>query len=324
VNDGETWQEILAAHLGEPIRNFGIGGYSVYQMYIRMKVEEMRFPAKYVIMNIYDDDHCRNLVGWSRMRFGPDRRHFNPPQPYVKANPANKEFLEFANPCPELEDLYNFCDLDWTYEKFKDDFALRIILANTNAENGTPEDSYKDIEDLAEEYGTKTAISNPRKLLEIANALCIKAAVYASMRIVENAEKFAAVRGKKILYITSFSTNAVAGHLKRGSGVPVPVRCKPGYCYSPQFANFMRKKGVPWVNLMDAHVRDYSSTKLTIASYLKKYYVRYDEYDSHYSPPGNYFTAFATKNKLVEMLQPKPISYRRVESLGQWGACVAL
>src|SRR5437870_7264902 len=70
VNDGETWQEILAAHLGEPIRNFGIGGYSVYQMYLRMKLEEPRFPADYIIMNVYDDDHCRNLVGWQRIRFG--------------------------------------------------------------------------------------------------------------------------------------------------------------------------------------------------------------------------------------------------------------
>jgi hypothetical protein len=26
VSDGETWQEYLAAHLGEPIRNFGMGG----------------------------------------------------------------------------------------------------------------------------------------------------------------------------------------------------------------------------------------------------------------------------------------------------------
>ena len=29
VSDGETWQEALAAHFGEPIRNFGCGGYSV-------------------------------------------------------------------------------------------------------------------------------------------------------------------------------------------------------------------------------------------------------------------------------------------------------
>ena len=31
VSDHETWQEVLAAHIQEPIRNFGIGGWSVYQ-----------------------------------------------------------------------------------------------------------------------------------------------------------------------------------------------------------------------------------------------------------------------------------------------------
>ena len=36
VSDGETWQEYLAAHLGEPVRNFGVGGYGVYQAYRRM------------------------------------------------------------------------------------------------------------------------------------------------------------------------------------------------------------------------------------------------------------------------------------------------
>ncbi len=35
VSDAETWQEYLAGHLGEPIRNFGMGGYGVYQAYRR-------------------------------------------------------------------------------------------------------------------------------------------------------------------------------------------------------------------------------------------------------------------------------------------------
>ncbi len=39
VSDHETWQEILAAHLQEPVRNFGIGGWSVYQAYLRMLKE---------------------------------------------------------------------------------------------------------------------------------------------------------------------------------------------------------------------------------------------------------------------------------------------
>jgi hypothetical protein len=32
VSDGETWQEFLAAHLQEPVKNFGVGGYSVFQV----------------------------------------------------------------------------------------------------------------------------------------------------------------------------------------------------------------------------------------------------------------------------------------------------
>ena len=36
VSDHETWQEVLAAHIQEPVRNFGIGGWSVYQAYLRM------------------------------------------------------------------------------------------------------------------------------------------------------------------------------------------------------------------------------------------------------------------------------------------------
>lgn len=44
VSDGETWQECLAAHLREPIRNYGVGGYSVYQAYRRMRAVE-RFCA---------------------------------------------------------------------------------------------------------------------------------------------------------------------------------------------------------------------------------------------------------------------------------------
>ena len=37
VNDGETWQEAISAHLQEPVRNYGVGGYSVYQAYRRMR-----------------------------------------------------------------------------------------------------------------------------------------------------------------------------------------------------------------------------------------------------------------------------------------------
>ena len=62
VSDGETWQEALAAHFREPIRNFGVGGYGVYQAYrCAMRIEAGDLAAENIILNIWDDDHYRNI-----------------------------------------------------------------------------------------------------------------------------------------------------------------------------------------------------------------------------------------------------------------------
>src|SRR5262249_10198057 len=118
VSDGETWQEILAAHLGEPIRNFGTGAYSVYLAYLRMKREEKRWPAKYIIFNIYDDDHYRNLLPWQRPRFGVNRKSIGPTTPYISVNPGAGEFVEHPNPCPQAEALYDLCDEEGALRMF--------------------------------------------------------------------------------------------------------------------------------------------------------------------------------------------------------------
>ena len=324
VNDGETWQEILAAHLGEPIRNFGIGAYSVYQMYLRMVREESQVPAKHIIMNVYDDDHYRSLVGWQRMRFGLGTAQFHPPQPYVRANPTTKEFSEFTNPSPEPKDLYDFCDLERTYERFKDDFCLHIMLAKTNVERGAPTESYKDIEELAEEHGVRTTIGTPEKLLEVANALYTESAIYASMRIVEKVEEFTSKERKDILYVMSYSASSIGDRLRPGDGAKVPEMRKPGYSFNEAFASFMRKRGRRCIDLMDAHLEDFSTRKMDVPSYLKEYYVDPDVFDTHYAPLGNHFTAYAVKDRLVETLDPSPTSYRRVGPSDANGKCVAL
>jgi hypothetical protein len=324
-NDGETWQEVLAARLGEPIRNFGVGSYSVYQTYLRMKREEASVPAEYVIINIYDDDLFRNLVGWQRIRvrwWG--TQHPGPPQPYVKANPATKEFTEFRNPCREPEDLYDFCDLDRVYERFRDDFLVRIMLAKTNAQHGTPAESYRDIEELAEEYGVRTTIRTSKKLLEIANLLYARSAVYASMRVVEKIGEFASSQGKEVLYVASYSTSSVGDRISPGHGPKVPEMRRPGNSFQESFVRFMLKKGGRYVDLMDAHLKDFSTRKVGVTGYLGEYYVVPKECTTHYSPLGNRFTAFAVKDRLVEMLDPKPPSYLRAGTSDGWDTCVSL
>lgn len=90
VNDGETWQEVLAARLGEPVRNFGVGGYSSYQAYRRMlRMEKSDYKAQYLILNIYmADDNYRNidLFRWVRWHVAMDRK------------PGEKFRMHHANP----------------------------------------------------------------------------------------------------------------------------------------------------------------------------------------------------------------------------------
>ena len=112
VSDGETWQEYLAAHLQEPIRNFGIGGYSVYQAYRRMRKVEAEHPAEYIVLNVWDDDHFRNLDAWRSIRMGRQGRFT---LPYIRANLEAGTCEEFENICPTAEELYQLCDPEWVW-----------------------------------------------------------------------------------------------------------------------------------------------------------------------------------------------------------------
>ena len=58
VSDSETWQEYLAGHLGEPIQNFGMGGFGIYQAYRRLlRREKVDKNSKYVILLHVGDDY---------------------------------------------------------------------------------------------------------------------------------------------------------------------------------------------------------------------------------------------------------------------------
>ena len=57
------------------------------------------------------------------------------------------------------------------------------------------------------------------------------------------------------------------------------------------------------MDLLEAHKADFAQFNIGIEDYIKRYYM------GHYKPLGNLFTAFSLKKQLVDMLEPKPISY---------------
>lgn len=53
------------------------------------------------------------------------------------------------------------------------------------------------------------------------------------------------------------------------------------------------------------HIEDYKSLNLSVNDYFKRYFV------GHYSPAGNHFFAFSIKDKIVNWLDPKPVTYHK-------------
>jgi hypothetical protein len=330
VNDGETWQEFLGAHLGEPVRNYGAGGYSVYQSYLRMKKEEPVTPAKYIIINIFDDDHKRNFISWQRIWWGSHPKSYHPTLPYVEANPETGYFEEFANPCPTRESLAKLTDLEWSLDRFKDDFITKIAMAHRIGRKTALEGSLdwptdvalaqenikkaaegpvregmearlreagisQVISQLAADHGMPATIESRQQLVQVADQVFMKAALYATTRIIELAEEYAAANDRKILYVLSYSSPRVIERLKEGTR------------FDQSVVDYLDRKGLPYVDSLEAHVADYTMFNLTPEEYCKRYYI------GHYGPSGNFFHAFSIKDKLVEMLDPKPVSYRETD-----------
>ena len=296
VSDGETWQERLAAHLGEPVRNFGVSGQSVYQAYLRMKREEARTPGKYIILNIFSDDHYRNGSAWAGLgtpRPLRGRSATRPPAPHVRVNPATDEFRELANPCPTPQSLYKLTDAQWLFDTFKDDIQLKVILAQQNIKQHTPQHSYAAIMALAKKHGIQGPINSPDTLRVTLRQLSTQAALFASMRIVGKVEEFAATHGKKVLYVLSY----LYRHLEQA--------LRDGGRFDQGFIDFLQKKGLPYVDDLEAHAAEFAQFRWPVEEYMRRYYIG----RGHYNPRGNLFQAFALKNKLVEMLEPKPVTY---------------
>ena len=278
VSDGETWQEFLAAHLQEPIRNYGIGGYSVYQAYRRMRVVEPNHPADYVILNVWDGDHFRNLDAWRSIRMGRQGRFT---LPHLRVNLETQSCEEFDNICPKAEDLYQLLDEDWVWETFKDDPVLKAVMARKgDGDDQAALDAFG-ASDLANS-GSDAVVYQAQT----------QAALFATRCVIEKASSFCEETGKKLLVLLSFSRRSVREAL---ANEPL---------FDQTFLEWMSASDYEWFDLRDPFREDFARHKVSIDDYLDPLYI------GHHTSRGNFFFAWALKERLVEWLEPKPLPYR--------------
>jgi len=291
VSDGETWQEQLAAHIGEPVRNFGVGGYSVYQAYLRMRRVERSLPARLIIFNIYEDDHYRNLDSWRNIRVSKHRLFIEPTLPHLRVDLVTGTCTEEPNPCPTPESVNHLSDPAWVYERFKDDFVLKIMLAHRNAEQQAAATSSVAMSGTTA-IGINTRVDEGHTISTDAEFRHTRAALLASMYVVEKVEELARQEGCPVLYVLSYRDRTVIGHLEGGMR------------FDQEFVDYLQKRKLNYVDLLEAHAADFASSSLPPSDYVARFFV------GHYNPTGNLFTARAIKDKVVKMLDPPPPAYR--------------
>jgi hypothetical protein len=61
-------------------------------------------------------------------------------------------------------------------------------------------------------------------------------------------------------------------------------------------------------DMNEVYLRDYRHTGLPYGDYLKPFFI------GHHDPRGNHFVAYSIKGKVVEWLDPSPITYRHADT----------
>jgi len=296
VSDGETWQEYLAAHLGEPVRNFGMGGYGVYQAYRRMlKEESTDHAADYLMFYIWGDDHIRSLL---RCRHAITNRVWNHHEgrmfhgnfwPHLEMDLGTGRLVEKDNLLATTTALYNMTDPQFMVEHLKDDLALQLYAYKLGYIQELDQERTRK---LADRLNFPLDLSQESARTQQVNELLKRYSLLATRFILEKAREFCRQNNKKLLVLLLDPYGAMA-EMHNG-----------GTRYDQEIADYLIKEKFNYFDMNEVHLRDYKNYNMPFDAYMKVYFI------GHYNPRGNHFFAYSLKEKVVAWLEPKPITYQ--------------
>lgn len=301
VSDGETWQEYLAAHLGEPVRNFGMGGFGLYQAYRRMlREEQTENGAEYVMLYIWGDDHIRSLLrcrymltaSWNRTqdnKEGKGRMFHGNFWSNLEMNLATGQLEEHDSRISDPEKVYQMTDPDWMVENLKDDLALEMALYSRG---GIQVIDVAKLRQLSRHLDRPADFDEtPPSRADVASLLDAYSFA-ATKTILSKARAFTDAHDKKLMVIL-FDPYRVTRPLLEG-----------GTRYDQEIVDFVQENEFTVFDMNLVHCEDYKAFDLSVGDYFKRYFI------GHYNPAGNHFFAYALKDRVVHWLEPTPLPYR--------------
>ena len=299
VSDAETWQEYLAGHLGEPINNFGMGGFGVYQAYRRLlRREKEDKDSKYVILYMWGDDYVRSVF---RCRYASYYTRWNDYGGYmfhgnfwsnIEMDIHTGKLVEKKNRINSKKDMYKMSDPEFMYSNLKDDLMLQLYLLSYDMIN-----SDVDLEGLNKLANIlelpEVDFSSIEKMKSTATALKNKYSFEATKYILKKTDEFCIAKRKQLLLVHFDPTN-VFKEMVNGKKR-----------YDQEIIDFINNNGYAYFDMNEVHLDDFKKFNLTLDEYMDRYFI------GHYTPSGNHFFAYAIKDKIVEWLDPKPITYQQ-------------
>lgn len=297
VSDGETWQEYLAGHLGEPVRNFGMGGYGVYQAYRRMvREEKTEHGAEYLIFYIWGDDHIRSLLRCRHAIIYPiwddqgGSMFHNNFWPNLEMDLETGQFLEKENMLTTTNALYQMADAEWMVAHLRDDLALQL---SAYKQRYIRELDRNRVDKLANRLGYAMDWTRESTLSAQAGELLDRYSLRSTQFVLGKARTFARQNGKKLLVVL-FDPYRVMMELQQGRGR-----------YDQEIVDYLKREQLKYFDMNELHLRDFQKYRIPFDQYRKQYFI------GHYNPRGNHFFAYSIKDVIVEWLDPKPVTYQK-------------
>jgi hypothetical protein len=282
----------------------------VYQAYRRMlRVERTADGAQYVIFYVWGDDPARSVMRCRWGQFYPwvdqvDREQnlfSGNPWAHVEIDLETGSFAEVENPLSAPESLYAMCDPEWMLEHLRDDLALQLAVYAGDPDYGPPrligELDRPKIERLAEVLGFRldwgAGSDRRRQAAMLLNRYGQRAAIF----ILGKVRAFTESAGKTLLVVLNFTarTDHARGAIEPWDGVR----------RDQEILDHLSASRVPLFAMNDVHQREYEQAGAPYHEYLSRYMV-----GGHYGPRGDYFFAYALKDRLLGLLDPKPLPYQ--------------
>ena len=200
------------------------------------------------------------------------------------------QFMEEENLLPTPESMYKMMDPDFMFENTKDDLMLQMTVYLRRNIDGLDRQRLQKLAGILDlppmDFSEEDQLKNNIAVLRDAYAFA------ATRFILEKVNKFTSQNEKKLLVVL-FDPYKVTKSL-----IMDETR------YDQQIVDYLIDNKYYYFDMNAVHAEDFRSFNLSVDDYYKRYFI------GHYSPAGNHFFAFSIKDKILNWLDPKPITYR--------------